>query len=102
MVQHGLDNVVAAETRLSDVDGERGELIIAGFPVGELAARATFEETTWLLGTVICRQRVSSTSFDRAWPTSVRCLPRRSHCSLSVRQRPSIQWTRFELRPARS
>src|SRR4051812_716456 len=49
MVQHGLDNVVAAETRLSDVDGERGELIIAGFPVGELAAHATFEETTWLL-----------------------------------------------------
>jgi citrate synthase len=31
------------------VDGERGELIIGGFPVGELAARATFEETTWLL-----------------------------------------------------
>jgi citrate synthase len=49
MVQHGLEGVVAAETRLSEVDGERGELIIAGFPVAELAARATFEETTWLL-----------------------------------------------------
>jgi citrate synthase len=31
------------------VDGERGELIIAGFPVAELAANATFEETAWLL-----------------------------------------------------
>ena len=35
--------------RLSHVDGERGELVIAGFPVGELAEHATFEETTWLL-----------------------------------------------------
>jgi citrate synthase len=45
----GLEGVVAAQTRLSEVDGERGELVIAGFPVEELAAHATFEETTWLL-----------------------------------------------------
>lgn len=45
----GLEGVVAASTRLSDVDGERGELVIAGFPIEELAPRATFEETTWLL-----------------------------------------------------
>src|SRR6476661_1116743 len=49
MVNSGLEGVVAATTHLSHVDGERGELIIAGFPVGELAARATFEETAWLL-----------------------------------------------------
>lgn len=49
MAQSGLEGVVAATTRLSHVDGERGELVIAGFPVGELAAHATFEETTWLL-----------------------------------------------------
>ena len=48
-VNSGLEGVVAAATTLSDVDGERGELTIAGFPVGELAAHATFEETTWLL-----------------------------------------------------
>src|SRR5579884_654554 len=47
--QSGLDGVVAAATRLSRVDGEKGELLIAGFPVEELAARASFEETTWLL-----------------------------------------------------
>jgi citrate synthase len=45
----GLDGVVAATTGLSDVDGERGELVIAGFPVGQLAEHATFEQTTWLL-----------------------------------------------------
>ena len=49
MAPAGLDGVVAATTRLSLVDGERGELIVAGFPVAELAAHATFEETTWLL-----------------------------------------------------
>jgi citrate synthase len=49
MATGGLDGVVAATTRLSEVDGERGELVIAGFPVGELAGRASFEEVTWLL-----------------------------------------------------
>jgi citrate synthase len=49
MVNSGLEGIVAAATRLSHVDGERGELVIAGFQVGDLAAHATFEETTWLL-----------------------------------------------------
>jgi len=48
-IANGLEGVVAAATRLSHVDGEAGELLIAGYPVGELAAHATFEETTWLL-----------------------------------------------------
>jgi citrate synthase len=45
----GLEGIVAARTKLSHVDGELGELIIAGFPVAEFAARATFEEAVWLL-----------------------------------------------------
>lgn len=45
----GLEGVVAAQTRLSRVDGQRGELIIAGYPLAELAGKATFEETTFLL-----------------------------------------------------
>ena len=49
MAQGGLEGVVAAETALSLVDGERGELVIAGFPVAELALNATFEETAYLL-----------------------------------------------------
>ena len=49
MATAGLEGVVAATTRLSKVDGERGELVIGGYPIGELAERATFEETTWLL-----------------------------------------------------
>src|SRR6266511_4547709 len=49
IVKPGLDGVVAAQTRLSSVDGEAGELIIAGFPVETLANRASFEETVYLL-----------------------------------------------------
>jgi len=45
----GLEGVIAAQTRLSSVDGEAGELIIAGFPLEELASQATFEETVFLL-----------------------------------------------------
>jgi citrate synthase len=45
----GLDGVVAARTRLSEVDGERGRLTIAGFPVEVLAPRATFEDAAFLL-----------------------------------------------------
>ncbi len=45
----GLDGVVAARTRISGVDGEAGVLTLAGFPVEELAGRATFEEVVYLL-----------------------------------------------------
>src|SRR5438309_668378 len=42
----GLDGIPAAETVLSHVDGERGELIIAGEHVGTLAAKSSFEGVT--------------------------------------------------------
>ncbi len=45
----GLEGVVAAQTRLSHVDGEAGELLIAGYPVESLASAAAFEEVTYLL-----------------------------------------------------
>jgi len=45
---NGLEGVVAAETRLSMVDGQRGELIIAGHRLEELASWH-FEEVVQLL-----------------------------------------------------
>ncbi len=45
----GLENVVAAKTVLSDVDGLAGRLIIRGRSLDDLAGRATFEEVTRLL-----------------------------------------------------
>ena len=44
--QIGLDGVPAAETVLSHVDGERGELIIAGEHVANLAGKSSFEGVT--------------------------------------------------------
>src|SRR5438270_7200889 len=48
-IRQGLEGVVAATTRLSSVDGEAGVLLLAGFPVEEIAPRITFEEMAWLL-----------------------------------------------------
>lgn len=45
----GLKDVVAAETRLSHVDGEAGILVIGGYPLEEIAERATYEEMVHLL-----------------------------------------------------
>lgn len=45
----GLEGVVAAETRLSDVKGDIGELIYCGYNINELAGKVTFEEVVHLL-----------------------------------------------------
>jgi citrate synthase len=45
----GLEGVVAAETRISDVDGRKGRLFYAGYDIADLAAHASFEETIYLL-----------------------------------------------------
>jgi citrate synthase len=45
----GLEGIVAAQTRLSQVDGQAGELVIAGFPLEAIAPRAGFEELAYLL-----------------------------------------------------
>jgi citrate synthase len=49
MGQAGLEGVVAAETRLSDVDGEKGRLVIAGHDVERLAGQTRFEGACGLL-----------------------------------------------------
>jgi len=45
----GLEGVVAAETRLSDVRGETGELVYCGYNINELAGSVSFEEVVHLL-----------------------------------------------------
>jgi citrate synthase len=45
----GLDGVVAARTALSHVDGEKGELIIGGYALDQLAGAVRFEEVAHLL-----------------------------------------------------
>lgn len=48
-VKAGLEGVIAAETKLSRVNGQAGKLTIAGFALEELATNASFEETLYLL-----------------------------------------------------
>jgi citrate synthase len=45
----GLEGVVAAQTRLSHVDGKNGVLIVGGYEIEDLASHCTFEEAAHLL-----------------------------------------------------
>src|SRR5215813_13126291 len=63
----GLDNVPAAETTLSHVDGERGELIIAGRRVGELVQEGGFEHATSLLWSSASGKAISAAEVRRAF-----------------------------------
>jgi citrate synthase len=45
----GLKGVVAATTRLSDVQGEQGILIYGGYDINELAGHVSYEEVVFLL-----------------------------------------------------
>lgn len=45
----GLDGVLVAESALSHVDGEAGELVYRGFSIEDLAQNARYEEVVYLL-----------------------------------------------------
>src|SRR5262245_65963993 len=45
----GLEGVIAAQTRLSDVRGDIGQLIYCGYDINELAGRVSYEEVVHLL-----------------------------------------------------
>src|SRR5438105_7047009 len=45
----GLRGVVAAQSKIGDVNGEQGILIYQGYNIHDLAEHATFEEVIYLL-----------------------------------------------------
>jgi citrate synthase len=49
MASKGLEGVIAAETAISEVNGEAGRLVYGGYPIEELAQHACFEEVCHLL-----------------------------------------------------
>lgn len=49
MTEKGLREIVAADTRLSDIDGQLGRLWYVGYEIHDLAPQATFEEVAYLL-----------------------------------------------------
>ena len=48
-IARGLEGVKFAQTRLSKVDGQAGQLTIGGYPLEALAPNASFEEVLFLL-----------------------------------------------------
>jgi citrate synthase len=48
-VRKGLEGVVVAESSLSYIDGDEGELIYRGYSIEDLAREASFEEVVYLL-----------------------------------------------------
>ena len=49
VISKGLEGIVANSTHLSDVLGDKGQLIYAGYDINELAGKVTFEEIIHLL-----------------------------------------------------
>lgn len=45
----GLEGVIANSTRLSDVIGDKGQLIYCGYDINELAGKVSYEEVVYLL-----------------------------------------------------
>jgi len=48
-ISKGLEGIAIAETRISDVDGQKGVLILGGHRVEDLAGRVTFEDVCALM-----------------------------------------------------
>lgn len=48
-VARGLEGVNVTTTKLCRIDGQKGELVYAGYDIYDLAERSTFEETCFLL-----------------------------------------------------
>jgi len=48
-IARGLEGVNVTATKLCRIDGQKGELIYAGYDIYELAEKSTFEETAFLL-----------------------------------------------------
>ncbi|MCM2534038.1 citrate synthase/methylcitrate synthase [Neobacillus pocheonensis] len=49
MIQKGLKGIVAAETLISDIDGENGQLFYRGYEIRDITKKFSFEEAAYLL-----------------------------------------------------
>src|SRR5262249_46685501 len=49
MVKAGLEDIVAADSTICDVNGKEGRLIYQGYDIHDLAQHSSFEEVVYLL-----------------------------------------------------
>jgi citrate synthase len=73
-VKPGLEGVVAAETKISHVDGERGRLIYRGHRAEDLARTRSLEEVAFLLWNGVLPDSGERETIRREW-ASARVLP---------------------------
>ncbi|HEV2096591.1 MAG TPA: citrate/2-methylcitrate synthase [Chthoniobacterales bacterium] len=62
----GLEGIVANSTRLSDVIGDKGQLIYAGYDINELAGKVSYKEVVYLLWKNKLPNRRELDAFSRA------------------------------------
>ncbi|MDX2115743.1 MAG: citrate/2-methylcitrate synthase [Planctomycetota bacterium] len=65
MISKGLEGIVAAETKLSFIDGEKGVLEYVGIAIDDLARHSSFEETVSLLWNLRLPTRSELDAFSR-------------------------------------
>src|SRR3972149_6584436 len=96
----GLEDVVAANSAICDVDGKAGHLRYRGYDIGDLAERASYEEETDLLwfgdlpGRNPLQQSPRSRAAQREAPPPVldamQRFPRRAHPLEALRSAVSL------------
>ncbi|MEV3983780.1 citrate/2-methylcitrate synthase [Nonomuraea sp. NPDC049758] len=86
----GLADVVAASTALSDIDGKAGRLFYRGYDIHDLAGRATFEETAYLLqhGRLPDRAQLEAYNADLAQGRELGALVAANVAEIAEKQKP--------------
>ena len=64
LTSRGLEGIVANSTALSDVVGDKGQLIYRGYDINELAGKVSYKEVVYLLWRGKLPNRRSSTSLS--------------------------------------
>ncbi|MCC7390063.1 MAG: citrate synthase [Phycisphaerales bacterium] len=62
----GLEGIIAAETQMSFIDGQKGVLEYVGIPIGELSSKSNFEEVVCLLWDLKLPKSAELAAFGRA------------------------------------
>ncbi len=62
MTEKGLREIIAADSKISDIDGQLGRLWYVGYDIADLADNASYEEIVYLLHTWSSQHANSSTA----------------------------------------
>jgi citrate synthase len=71
----GLEDVIAAESKITLIDGVKGRLLYRGYDINDLAANSNYEETAFLLWNSRLPTEIELQSFEKSL-TSKRALPK--------------------------